>query len=175
MDNAALNGAAGPIPVEEPTWTVEPNHRTACQRRNAAPPILRPYWSIAGTELRRHLDDAIRKRSSDGMLPWERPVAVGQIDFFKVHAYTLDRLGEILQCVLRERDATYDDTYWRGRHDSRSNWVIVSLLSGAWSDPAADTRGHDLVGLIAHLYQMPQRQAAMRLGAMLGIEAIRHE
>jgi hypothetical protein len=131
-------------------------------------------WSIAGAEFRRHIDDDIRKRAPGGVLPQERKVAVGQIDYFKVHAYALDRLDELLGTVLPDGDFTDNGTAWRGRHDERAHWITVSLLSGEWFDPIARKRGNDLVGLIADVYRMSRRRAAIRLAQQLGIEAVRH-
>jgi hypothetical protein len=132
------------------------------------------HLQIAGTEFRRRIDDDIRKRSPGRVLPWERKVAVGQIDYFKVHAYALDRLDELLDRALPDGEFSDRGTVWRGRHDERANWIIVSSLTGAWSDPAARKRGGDLISLAAHVYRITPSQAAVRLGQWLGIEAIRH-
>jgi hypothetical protein len=54
----------------------------------------------AGAELVRHLDDDLRAKYPDRTLPWERNVAVGEIDYFRIHAYALDRLEEVLLAAL---------------------------------------------------------------------------
>lgn len=131
-------------------------------------------WAIAAAEFRRRIDDRLRERYPGRVLPWERSVAVGEIDFWKVHAYALDRYGELLSRVLPLGDFSDCYTTWRGRHDKRGNWITVLLLSGAWSDPTARKYGSDLVGLIAHIYRLTPRRAAIRLGQWLGIDAVRH-
>ena len=132
-------------------------------------------WSETGREFCRRIDDDIRKRSPGRILPWERKVAVGEVDYFKVHAYALDRILELLPKAL-PWDADFVDhrTVWRGRHDERAHWITVSLLTGEWFEPAASKCGTDLVSLIAHIYGMPRRRAAIRLAQQLGIEAVRH-
>ena len=132
------------------------------------------HWAEAGREFCRRIDDKIRKRSPGRILPWERKVAVGAIDYFKVHAYALDRLDELLERALPDGDCIDNGSTWRGRHNEQSTWIEVSLLSGAWFDPAARKRGTDLVSLCAHIYRLTSSQAAVRLGQWLGVEAIRH-
>jgi hypothetical protein len=131
-------------------------------------------WPVAGAEFRRRIDDDIRRRSPGGVLPGERQVRVGQVNFWRVHAYALDRLDELLEHVLPAHELINGDTTWRGRANAHGNWTEVSLLSGEWFDPKAHKRGNDLVGLIAHVFRMSRRRAAIRLAAELGIEAVRH-
>jgi hypothetical protein len=134
------------------------------------------YWSAAGQEFRRHIDDDIRARSPGHVLPWEKKVAMGQVDYWRVHAYALDRILELLPKALPwDADIIDHHTAWRGRHDKCSNWITVSLMTGRWFDSTASKRGDDLPGLIAHVYRMSRRRAAIRLAAMLGIEALRHD
>ncbi len=130
------------------------------------------HWSVASVKFCRLIDDVIRKRSPGGALPWERHVAVGQVDYWKVHSYALDRLDDLLRVVLPHGEELPDST-WRGRHDQDANWFIVSLLSGAWSEPATGKLGHDLVGLIACIYGKRMGWAAIHLARQLGIQAIR--
>jgi hypothetical protein len=131
------------------------------------------WWSAARVAFCERIDDTLRERSRSKVLPWDRPVPVGRIDFWKVHAYGLDRLDELIGCLLPDGDLVENDTAWRGRLDDRSPWIIVSLLSGAWSDPASGRRGDDLVSLVAHVLRMKPGRVAIRLGVLLGIEAVR--
>jgi hypothetical protein len=133
---------------------------------------LPPY--VPGDILCRSLDADLRKLYPGGILPWERPVWVGAADWFKVHAYALDRIDELLARILPERTAAEDGTWWRGRHDAASPWIEVSLLSGKWSVPGARKRGFDLISLFAHIYRMPPRRAALAVAQWCEIEAVRH-
>ena len=147
---------------------------TPTSPRHADEPPDFDWRAVAGQEFRRRIDERLRQRYAGRVLPWERSVAVGEIDYWRVHAFALDRYGELLSRVLPLGDFSDCYTTWRGRHDERGNWITVSLLSGAWSDPTARKYGSDLVGLIAHIYRLTSRRAAIRLGQWLGIEAVRH-
>jgi len=136
--------------------------------------ISQDHWTEAGAAFRRRIDDDIRKRSPGGVLPWERPVVVGQVDYWRVHAWALDRIDELVHVVLPDGGFIDSDTAWRGRRNERGNWITVALLTGAWFDPVASKRGSDLPGLISHIYRMSRRRAAIRLAAQLGVEAVRH-
>jgi hypothetical protein len=129
-------------------------------------------WGEAAREFCRLTDNHIRDQLRDRVLPWERKVGVGQVDFWRVHAYALDRLDDLLAAVLPHGDFTEDGT-WRGRNDEHGHWIEVSF-SGNWHDALASKRGHDLVGLVAHIYRMSRRRAAIRLARLLGIGAVRH-
>lgn len=131
-------------------------------------------WRVVAGQFCRRIDDKMRERYPGHVLPWERRVAVGEIDYWRVHAYALERLGQLLVRVLPLGGFVNRYTTWRGRHDESSNWIEVSLLTGDWSDPAARKHGNDLVGLVAHVYRLTPRRAAIRLGQWLGIEAVRH-
>jgi hypothetical protein len=134
---------------------------------------LAPYWREAAREFVGRLDDDLRKRYRGHVLPWERNVEAGQIDYWKVHAFALDRLDEILTAVLPQGDFVDAGTAWRGRHDDHAPWIIVSLMTGAWSEPATGKRGDDLVGLISRIYKMSPRRTAIRLAGWLSVEAVR--
>jgi hypothetical protein len=139
-------------------------------RPNDRPP---PYWAEATRELIKRLDNDLRKRSRGGVLPWERNVEVGQVDWWRVHAWALDWIDELLEIVLPDGELIDGGTVWRGRHDPQSPWFIVTLLSGAWSEPASGRRDDDLIGLVARVYRLPMRRAAIKLAQLLGIEAVR--
>jgi hypothetical protein len=134
---------------------------------------LPPHWRDAARWFTKRLDDDMRRRYRGGKLPWERSVEVGQIDWWRIHSYALDRLDELLAVVLPHGELVDGDTAWRARHDEYSPWIVVQLLSGAWSEPATGKRGADLVGLVARIYGMSHRRAAIFLAQQLGIEAVR--
>jgi hypothetical protein len=129
------------------------------------------WWEVAGREFRRRIDNHLRQEYPNNVLPWERSVAVGKIDYFRVHAYALDRLGELLMHVLPDGERV-DDTTWRRRHDDLANWITISLISGKWSDPKAAKHGLDIVSLISHVYGLSPRVTAISLGQWVGIDAV---
>lgn len=55
------------------------------------------------------------------------------------------------------------------RLDSKPGSFSINLDTGAWSDFATDDKGLDLVSLVAYLEDIPQGDAAKRLGAFLNI------
>lgn len=57
------------------------------------------------------------------------------------------------------------------RADRRTGSFKVNVRSGVWSDFATGDRGGDLVSLAAFLFDLSQAQAALRVAAMLGIDA----
>jgi hypothetical protein len=132
------------------------------------------WWSLAGTEFRRHLEDDIRKRSPGNVLPSERKVETGAIDYYKVHAYALDRLHEVLCHVLPLHELIDNGAKWRGCRGGRSPIFEVSLLSGEWQCPTLKKRGTDLVGLVACAFTLRRSRAAILLAQELDIEARRH-
>ena len=106
--------------------------------------------------------------------PWQPPyTSPGQLDFFRIHAYALDRLGDVLATFL-PHGAELPGAYYVGSHPDRPILVRVCLLGGAWNEAETGQSGRDLVSLIAHLFGMSQAQAARKLSAWLGIAAVAH-
>jgi hypothetical protein len=132
-----------------------------------------PHWHVAAQWITNKIDDDLRQRCRNGVLPWERQVGIGEIDWWHVHSYALDRLDEILKTALPDGELIDGGTTWRGRHDQASAWFVVSLLSGSWSEPATGKRGDDIVGLLASIYGVSMGRAARKLARWLGIEAVR--
>ena len=56
------------------------------------------------------------------------------------------------------------------RADSRIGSFSINVNNGSWSDFSTNDRGLDLVSLIAYLENIPQGDAAKRLGAFLKID-----
>ena len=103
-----------------------------------------PWPESVRNEFRRKIDDAIRAGENGGTLPWQHPVAIGDIDYFAMHALLLDLIDEVVSRLLpvgrRHSGAT-----WRGRRTPAAPEITVCLLTGRWWAPAR--RGHDLVGV----------------------------
>lgn len=97
----------------------------------------------------------------------------GQIDFFRIHALALDRLGDVLTLLLPDGAETAD-AFWIGSHPERPKLVKVSLLSGAWEELDSGRTGRDLVSLTANQFGLKQAIAARRLAAWLGADAVRY-
>lgn len=104
------------------------------------------------------------------IIPYTPP---GKIDFFRIHALALDRLGDLLAVLLPTGTET-DDARWLGCHPDRPMLVSVSLLSGCWDEPNTGRAGRDLVSLTAHCCGLSQAAAARRLAAWLGAEERRY-
>jgi hypothetical protein len=133
---------------------------------------LAPHWQEAARWFVERLDDDMRKRSRGHVLPWERTVEVGQIDWWRVHSFALDRLDELLPIVLPDGELT-EEGDWRGWHHEGEPWFVVNRYIGTWSEPASGKRGDDLVGLIARIYDVKPGRAAGKLARWLAIEAVR--
>lgn len=56
------------------------------------------------------------------------------------------------------------------REDTRIGSFRINLRTGAWADFAIDQRGGDLISLAAYLFNLSQREAALAVARMLGID-----
>ena len=56
------------------------------------------------------------------------------------------------------------------RADHRLGSFKVNLVTGKWGDFATGDRGGDLVALAAFLFELSQRDAAIKLAEMLGVD-----
>jgi len=59
------------------------------------------------------------------------------------------------------------------RADRRPGSFSINISNGKWADFACDARGGDVVSLFAYLGGIGQVEAAEKLSAVLGIEALR--
>lgn len=110
-------------------------------------------------------------------MPWKRPLRPGQMDFWRIHAFALDRLDELLELLLPEGAEGITNrgiVAWTGWHPDRPTIVVVNLLTGAWDEPQTGRGGADLIGLVAHLCGLGQGQAARWLADWTGIEGQRY-
>jgi hypothetical protein len=56
------------------------------------------------------------------------------------------------------------------RDDRRRGSFKVNVVTGKWGDFATGDRGGDLVSLASYLFNLPQRDAALKVADMLGID-----
>lgn len=56
------------------------------------------------------------------------------------------------------------------RVDHRKGSFKINLRTGAWADFAVNHRGGDLISLAAYLFHIGQRDAALRIAEMIGID-----
>jgi hypothetical protein len=106
--------------------------------------------------------------------PWQPPASTpGRIDFWRINALALDRLGDVVTTFLPVGGET-DDAFWEGYHPERPSMVRVSLLTGAWTEPNTGRSGTDIVSLIGHLFGLRQGLAAARLARWLNVEVVAH-
>ena len=109
--------------------------------------------------------------------PPVRQPAPGELDFARINAWALDRLGDLLRLTapLGRRETTPAGAIvWQGFHPARPLIVQVCLFTGAWAEPVTCKGGRDLVSFAAHVFGLSPGAAARRLAAWLGIEAVRH-
>lgn len=105
-------------------------------------------------------------------MPWKRTVPPGQLDFWRIHAFALDQLDDLLAVLLP--NGTREGATWGGWHPDRPGMVNVCLLGGAWDEPGTGRGGRDLVSLVAYLGGLGQGQAARWLASWTGIEGRRY-
>lgn len=56
------------------------------------------------------------------------------------------------------------------RADHKTGSFKVNLITGCWSDFATGDKGGDLISLAAYLFSLSQKDAALKLAEMLGID-----
>lgn len=99
-----------------------------------------------------------------------------RIDFARIAAAALANAEDICRRWLP--DGRRDGAEWVAinprRSDHRRGSFKVNLRSGRWSDFAVGVAGGDLTSLAAYLSDLSQRDAALRIAEMLGIDAFEH-
>lgn len=97
----------------------------------------------------------------------------GRIDFRRIATSAAANADSIVARWLP--DGRREGVEWVAinpvRADHRRGSFKVNLRTGAWSDFATNDRGGDLVSLAAYLFRLSQRDAALRVAEMLGIDA----
>lgn len=129
-----------------------------------------PWPEAVCIEFRRKIDDAIRAEHG-GMLPWQRHVAIGDIDFFQMHSLLLD-LGDELVVRLLPIGRRHFGATWRGRRTAEAPEILVDLMTGRWWAPAR--KGRDLIGLIAYVLDERPHRVVKRMQVQLGVTVVRH-
>jgi hypothetical protein len=71
-------------------------------------------------------------------------------------------------------DGRREGQEWVARNPRRPDKTLgsfkVNLATGRWADFASGDKGGDLVGLVAYLQGLSQRDAAIRLAEALGLD-----
>lgn len=97
--------------------------------------------------------------------------AHGRIDFGRVAAATLVHSETLCRRWLP--DGRRDGHEWVARNprrvDHKPGSFKINLATGRWGDFAAGIGGGDLVSLAAYLHDLNNREAALRLSEMLGV------
>jgi hypothetical protein len=95
-----------------------------------------------------------------------------RVDFAEVAAVALRHLPALVARWLP--DGRREGGEWVARNptrvDRRHGSFKVNLRSGKWADFATGDRGGDVISLAAFLFGLSQRDAALRLSEMLGID-----
>lgn len=95
----------------------------------------------------------------------------GRVDFPRVAAAALDNSETICRRWLPQ--GRLDGVEWVAlnprRTDQRLGSFKVNLATGRWGDFADGAAGGDLISLAAYLFQMRQREAAIKVAEMVGI------
>lgn len=95
----------------------------------------------------------------------------GRIDFSRVASATLGHADELCRRWLPE--GRRDGHEWVARNprrvDHRLGSFKINLETGRWGDFAEGRAGGDLISLAAYLHGLSNRDAALKLSEMLGI------
>lgn len=94
------------------------------------------------------------------------------VDFERVNRAALLNSEAVVRAFLP--DGRREGSEWVARNptrpDRRAGSLKVNLGSGKGADFATGDRFGDLVGLVAYLQGLPQREAAIRLADALGVD-----
>ena len=94
-----------------------------------------------------------------------------RVDFQRVASAALGNIDMIMQRWLP--DGRREGQEWVARNprrsDRRRGSFKVNLRSGRWGDFATGDYGGDLVSLAAYLFDLDQREAAIRVADMSGV------
>ncbi len=94
-----------------------------------------------------------------------------RIDFDRVGGAARRNAEAVVRAFLP--DGRREGNEWVARNPRRPDKTLgsfkVNLVTGKWSDFASGDKGGDLVGLVAYLLAVSQRDAAIRLADALGV------
>ncbi len=95
-----------------------------------------------------------------------------RIDFDRVGGAARRNAEAVVRAFLP--DGRPEGNEWVARNPRRPDRTLgsfkVNLVTGYWADFAKGDRGGDLVGLVAYLLGVSQRDAAIRLAEALGVD-----
>lgn len=96
----------------------------------------------------------------------------GRIDFERVNAAALRNAEAVVRGFLP--DGRREGHEWVARNptrdDHRPGSFKINLVTGKGADFSSGDRFGDLVGMVAYLQDLTQREAAIRLAAALGVD-----
>jgi hypothetical protein len=81
------------------------------------------------------------------------------------------------EAILRQwlPDGRREAAEWIARNskrgDRRAGSFKINLRTGRWGDFATGDKGGDLISLAAYLFDLDQRQAALKIADMMGVSA----
>lgn len=94
------------------------------------------------------------------------------IDFSRVASAALANADNIVQRWVP--DGRRHGPEWVGRNprraDKRTGSFKINLTTGCWGDFSSGDYGGDLVSLAAYLFSLSQRDAALRVAEMIGVD-----
>jgi hypothetical protein len=95
-----------------------------------------------------------------------------RVDFERVNHAALQNAEGVVRAFLP--DGRLEGVEWVARNptrqDHRPGSFKVNLASGKGADFATGDRFGDLVGMVAYVQGLPQREAAIRLAEALGVD-----
>ena len=95
-----------------------------------------------------------------------------RIDFDRVGGVARANAEAVVRAFLP--DGRREGNEWVARNPRRPDKTLgsfkVNLVKAYWADFASGDKGGDLVGLVAYLLGVSQRDAAIRLAEALGVE-----
>ncbi|MCD0417281.1 hypothetical protein LOC51_08645 [Rubrivivax sp. JA1024] len=96
---------------------------------------------------------------------------IGRIAFRRIAEVALTRTALIVPRWLP--DGRREGHEWVARNPTRNDHKLgsfkVNMNTGRWGDFAADASGGDLISLAAYLYKLSNRDAALKVAEMLGV------
>ena len=96
---------------------------------------------------------------------------MGRLDFGRIAGAALAQSETICRRWLP--DGRIDGHEWVARNpkraDRRRGSFKINLVNGRWGDFAEGRTGGDLISLAAYLFDLSQRDAALKISEMLGV------
>lgn len=95
----------------------------------------------------------------------------GRIDFERINRRALGNAAAVVRGLLPEGRLEGHEYVARNpmRPDKRLGSFKINVSTGRWADFATGDGGGDLVSLAAFVSGLPQREAAIRLAASMGV------